>query len=86
MTAVLFFAHQFSVLFLLGLAPPLSSSSALADFVGFGLLELFGILAVDLGENLLDVWVGVCVDEMAEQVCEAEQVSEAADSIVLLIV
>jgi hypothetical protein len=41
-------------------------------------------LAVDLGENLLDMGVGVRVDEMAEQICEAEQVTEAPNSIVFL--
>jgi hypothetical protein len=73
------------VLFLLlGFAPPLSSSSTLADFAGLGHLHILSILTVDLGENLLDVRVWVRVDEMAEQICEAEEVSEAANGIIFL--
>jgi hypothetical protein len=79
------FAHQFSIFFLFSLAPPLSSSSALAYFARLGLLDLFFILAVDFGENLLDMRVWVRVDEMAEQVCEAEEVSEAANCVIFLL-
>jgi hypothetical protein len=81
---MLLFSHQLGVFLLLGLAPPLSSRSALAHFAGFGLLYILSILAVDLGENLLDVRVWVRVDEMAEQIGEAEEVSKAADGIVFL--
>lgn len=81
---MLLFADQFSVFFLLGFAPPLRRRSALANFARLGLLDLLLVLAVDLGENLLDVGVWVRVDEMSEQICEAEQVTEAPNSIVFL--
>jgi hypothetical protein len=81
---MLLLAHQLGILLLLRLPPTLSSSAALADLVGLGLLRLFGVLAVDLGENLLDARVGVGVDEVAEQVGQAEQVSKAADGVVFL--
>jgi hypothetical protein len=81
---MLLLAHQLRIFLLLRLAPPLSSSSAFTYFVCFCLLDFFSILAVDLGENLLDVRVRVGVDEMTEQICEAEEVSEAANSIVFL--
>jgi hypothetical protein len=41
-------------------------------------------LAVDLGKNLLDVRIWVRIDEVAEQVSEAEEVSEAANGIIFL--
>jgi len=81
---MLLLAHQLVILLLLSLAPALSSRTALAQLVGLAPLCLFGVLAVDLSENLLDVWVGVGVDEVAEEVCEAEKVSETTDGIVFL--
>jgi hypothetical protein len=81
---MLLLAHQFRIFLLFRLAPPLSSSSAFAYLACLCLLDFFGILAVDLGENLLDVWVRVGVNEMAEKVCEAEEVTEAANSVVFL--
>jgi hypothetical protein len=41
-------------------------------------------LAVDLGENLLDARVGVGVNEVAEQVRQAEEVAKPADCVVFL--
>jgi hypothetical protein len=64
--SMLLFADQFSVLFLLSFAPSLRSSATLAHFARLGLLDFLLVLAVDLGENLLDMGVWVCVDEMAE--------------------
>jgi hypothetical protein len=64
-------AHQLGILFLLSLPPALSRRTALAYFARLGLLGLFCVLTVDLGENLLDVWVRIRVDEVAEQVGQA---------------
>jgi hypothetical protein len=63
---MLLLAHQLSILLLLSFPPALSSGAALPDLAGLGLLRLFCVLAVDLGENLLDARVGVRVDEVAE--------------------
>jgi hypothetical protein len=77
-------AHQLRVLFLLRLPPALSGSTAFPDFARLGLLRFFGVLAVDLDEDFFDARVGVGVDKVAEQVSQAEKVSEAADGIVFL--
>jgi hypothetical protein len=68
MSAVLLLAHQLGIFFLLRLTTPLSSSSSLANLASLGLLDLLGVLAVDLGKNLLDVRIRVCINEVAEQV------------------
>jgi hypothetical protein len=81
---MLLLAHQLCVLFLLSLPPALSSSTAFPDFARLGLFCFLGILAVDLDENFFDARVGVGVDEVAEQVGQAEKVSKAADGIVFL--
>jgi hypothetical protein len=71
-TATLLFANQLGIFFLFGFAATFYSCAALAQLVGLGLLFLLDIFAIDLGEYFLDAWVGVGVDEMAKQVCQAK--------------
>jgi hypothetical protein len=81
---VLLLTHQLGILLLLSLSASLRSGAAFPYLACLGSLGLFGILAVDLGENLLDARVGVRVDEVAEQVSETEEVSKAANGVVFL--
>jgi hypothetical protein len=81
---VLLLTHQLGILLLLSLSASLRSGAAFSYLACLGSLGLFGILAVDLGENLLDARVGVRVDEVAEQVSETEEVSKAANGVVFL--
>jgi hypothetical protein len=81
---VLLLTHQLGILLLLSLSASLRSGAAFPYLTCLGSLGLFGILAVDLGENLLDARVGVRVDEVAEQVSETEEVSKAANGVVFL--
>jgi hypothetical protein len=81
---MLLFAHQLSILLLLSLSASLRSGAAFPHLARLGSLGLFGILAIDLGENLLYARVGVRVDEVAEQISQTEEVSKAANRIVFL--
>jgi|TARA_R110002003_G_scaffold991_11_gene21934 hypothetical protein len=56
---MLLLAHQLGVFFLLGFAPSLSGRATFAHLACLGLLELFGVLTVDLGDDFLDarVWI-----------------------------
>jgi hypothetical protein len=81
---MLFFPHQLRILFLLSLPPSLRCCTALAQLAVFCPRLFFSILAVDLGENFLDARVGVRVDEVAEQICQAEQISKPSNGIIFL--
>lgn len=52
------------------------------QFVAFA--SFFGILAVDFGENVLDLGIGVGIDEMAKEISEAEEVAKATNCVVFL--
>lgn len=84
MAAMFLFPHQLSIFFLLRLAPTLCSGAALAHFASLCLCLVLGVLAVDLGENLLYARIRVRIDEVAEQVGQTEQVSETSNCVVLL--
>jgi hypothetical protein len=71
-TATLLFANQLGIFFLFGLAATFYSCAALAQLIGLCLLFLLGIFAIDLGEYFLDARIGIGVDEVAEQICQAK--------------
>lgn len=65
---MLLFTHQLGVFFLFGLATTFDRCTTFAQLAGLGLLLLFDIFAVDLGKNVFDTRVGVCVNKMSEEV------------------
>ena len=70
-SAMLLFANQLGVFFLLGLSPSLSGRATFAHFTSLRLFELFRILTIDFGNDFFDAWIWVRVDEVAEQICKA---------------
>jgi hypothetical protein len=84
MAAMLFFPYQLCVLLLLSLASSLCRRTALAQLAVLHPCLLFDVLTVNLSEDLLDAWVGIGVDKVAEQVGQPEQVSKSSNGVILL--
>jgi hypothetical protein len=81
--AVLLIFQEFGVFFSfstsasLARGTPLPSGTLLAP-------RRFGILSIDFGHDIANLGVGVGFNEMAEEVCQAEEVSKSTNSVIFL--
>jgi hypothetical protein len=83
-SAVLFVLKKLRVLFLFGSAASLATRTPRALRSLSILFFLLRILSVNFRHDVFDFGVGVCLDEVTEQVSKAEQVSESANRVILL--
>jgi hypothetical protein len=82
--AVLLLADQLRIFFLLGAPAALSGGAALPGVALLGLDFVLLVLAVDLVKDLSNAGVWVGLDEVAEQIRQAEEVAEPPDGIIIL--
>jgi hypothetical protein len=79
-------SQQLCILFLLGSTASVATCTTRARGSLARLCLAFRVLSVDFGDDLLDVRVRVGFDEVAEQICQAKEISESADRIIFLFV
>lgn len=75
--------QQLCIFFGLSSAASIASSTALSS-TSFLCLGLLCILSVDLSHDVANLGVWVCLDEVAEEIRQAEKIAESANGIIFL--
>ena len=78
MTTVLLLSDELCIFLFLCLAAAFRGSATFAQFAVLCLLLIFSVPAIDFGENFFDSGIGVRVNEMTEQISEAEEIAETS--------